>query len=88
MKTVCLGSGFYIPVERIIHIFPADSNMARKVIAGVKANNQDGSRIYDCTGRRRKSSVVVVAGDSTGAHIVISPLTSKTIARKINDKDV
>ena len=83
MKTVNLGTGFYVSVNRIIHIFPSEGNMAKKVVAAVKATNADGSRIYDCTGRRKKASVVVLEGGPAGDHLVLSPLTSKTIARKI-----
>lgn len=81
IKTICLGSGFYVPNNRIIHVFPYDTSMGRKLVTSVKNSDSDGTRLYDCSGRRAKSSVVIVEGGSEGVHVILSPLTVKTIVK-------
>ena len=79
MKAVCLGGDFYVPENKILHVFPYRTNMAKKIVAEFR--DKDNTRVFDCTGRRMKSSVIVIQGGPSGDHIVLSPLTAKTIAK-------
>lgn len=87
MKTISLGNSYYIPVDRILHIFPYKNATGQKIVAAAKAANQHGTRIYDCSGKRSKVSIVVIQGGLDGDHIVLSPLTARTISKKISAGD-
>ena len=82
LKCICLGGELYVPENRIIALLPGGSGSGERIAAAFRANNKDGTKIYDCSGRRAKSSLVVVDGGSEGTLIVLSPLSVKTVVKK------
>lgn len=82
LKSICLGGELFVPEDRIISVFPYSTAVGRKTVAAFRKNGENDARVYDCSGHRAKSSVVVVDGGESGTYLVLSPLSAKTIVRK------
>ena len=62
-----------------MEIFPYRTNMAKRFVSGMKGIP---NAVHDCTGRRSTASVVVLMGES-GLQVILSPLTPKTLVKRM-----
>lgn len=78
-RTVQIGFGNSVLVDRIIGIFAVDTNPVKKMIA----DNKNIGFVIDLTKDKKKKSAILMDND----YIILSPINPATIVNRINRED-